>query len=353
VNPPVLKLDFTGAANVADFSVIDDTVRGIILGIINSMFTLPNRFLLKLDANADYFKTYHYPVGMLRLTVEKAHGFSEESKGSARRLFNKLTAAAPDCYAKVEVGGEPAWQTSTKNNTHNPSWNETHDFVVSDFDQWVKVDVYDSDVNSDDQVGLGVTTVRDLLLKGGKDEMTLVLKDKETPGRVNVSAQFFKYVPDAGSLTASDHKGDGRLSGLAHISIASAYGIKGEREKLKPSVVVTWGKDQRFQTAIKADAPGTDINNPSFDQSFRIPITTDLVGSNPDSFRIALLDGEKELGSADIPFKQVAEANDRVLAQKFDVGNGATVRASIRVRGVVPGEAPPPQSEQTLPSRSK
>ena len=105
VNPPVLKLDFTGAANVADFSLIDDTVRKVILGIINSMFTLPNRFLLKLDANADYFKTYHYPLGMVRVTVEKAWGFGEEAKSSTRKLFNKLTRAAPDCYAKVDVGG--------------------------------------------------------------------------------------------------------------------------------------------------------------------------------------------------------------------------------------------------------
>ena len=43
MNPPLLKLDFTGAANVADLSLIDDSVRGVILSIINGMFTLPNR----------------------------------------------------------------------------------------------------------------------------------------------------------------------------------------------------------------------------------------------------------------------------------------------------------------------
>lgn len=345
----MLKLDFTGAANVADFSIIDDTVRSVILGIINSMFTLPNRFLLKLDANADYFKTFHYPVGMIRVTVEKAWGFGEEAQSSTRKFFNKLTRAAPDCYAKVEVGGEEAWTTATKNNTNKPSWNETHDFVVSDFDQCIKVDVQDSDVNGDDEVGLGVTTVREILLAGGRQELPLVLKGEETDGRVAISAQFFKYVADAGSLTASDHKGDGRLSGIATILIASAFGIKGERETLKPSVVVTWGATQRFQTAIKTDAPGTDINNPSFDQAFRVPITTDLVGSSPDAFRIALLDGEKEIGGVDIPFASVADAHDRILQQKFDVGNGATVRASIRLRGIVPGEIP----QATLPDRSR
>ncbi|KIW60771.1 hypothetical protein, variant 4 [Exophiala xenobiotica] len=340
INPPVLKLDFTGAANVADFSIIDDTVRKVILGIINSMFTLPNRFLLKLDASADYFKIYQYPVGMVRVTVEKAWGFGEEAKSSARKLFSKLTRAAPDCYAKVDVGGEESWKTATKNNTSRPAWNETHDFVVSDLDQCIKVAVEDEDVNGDDEVGLAVTTVREILVAGGSQELTLVHKGEETEGRVSISCEFFKYVADAGSLTASDHKGDGRLSGIATILVASASGIKGQREDLKPSVVVTWGKTQRFQTAIKTDAPGTDISNPAFDQAFRLPITTDLVGSSPDNFRIALLDGEKEIGGVDIPFERVADAPDKTLQQKFDIGNGATVRASIRLRGIVPGEMP-------------
>ena len=266
---------------MADFSVLDSTVRGVILGIINSMFTLPNRFLVKLDVNADYFKIYTYPLGMVRVTVEKAWGFGEEAKSSGRRFFDKLTRAAPDCFAKVEVGAEEAWNTTTKNNTNHPTWSETHDFVVSDFNQAIKVDVLDSDVNGDDEVGLAVTTVSEILLAGSSQELPLVLKGQETAGRVLIHCQYFKYVADAGSLTHSDHKGDGRLSGIATILIASAYGIKGQREALKPSVVVTWGKTQRFQTTIHADYPGTDINNPAFDQAFRIPIATDLVGSSP------------------------------------------------------------------------
>jgi Ca2+-dependent lipid-binding protein len=314
------------------------------------MFTLPNRFLLKLDANADYFKTYHYPIGMLRLTVSKAWGFGEEAQSATKKFFNKITRAAPDCYAITSVGAEPSWQTSTKNNTNRPSWNETHDFVVSDFNQCIKIDIKDSDVNGDDDVGLAVTTVRELLLAGGSQELILNHEEKETDGRVAISCEFFKYVPEAGSLTASDHRGDGRLSGIAYILVASASNIPGAREALKPSVVVTWGATQRFQTVIKSDAPGMDINNPSFDQGFRIPITTDLVGSSPDNFRIALMDGEKEIGAADVPFKQVAEANDRVHQQKFDMGNGASVRAMIRVRGVVPGEIP---KAEVLADRSK
>lgn len=257
INPPVLKLDFTGAGNVADFSAIDDSVRGVILNIINSMATLPNRYLVKLDAANDYFKTFLHPLGVLRITMEKAWGFAEESKGGAKKLFAKMTRAAPDCYAKVDVGAEPTFRTKTIDNKHSPVWNETHDFVVSDFDQHVKIEIYDEDVNGDDEVGMAVTSVKEILVKGGQLELPMMSKDgEETNGKMSLSCKFFRFEADGRSFSASEHKGDKLLCGLATVIIASASGIQGKREVLKPSVVVTSG-EQRFQTAIKTDAPGT------------------------------------------------------------------------------------------------
>jgi len=351
INPPVLKLNFTGAANVADLSVIDGAVRKVILSIINGMAVLPNRFLVQLDANNDYFKTHLYPLGIVRLTVEKAWGFAEESKTKTKKLLSKLTRASPDCYAKVEVGAEAAWKTSVKNNTTSPAWGETHDFVVTDFDQCITIDVEDQDVGSDDEVGLAVTTVKEILLAdGGRQELGLVRKGEETDGKVAITARFFQFAADAASFSASDHKGDGRLCGLATILVAGAFGIKGQREELSPSVVVTWGDKHRFQTVVKTDAPGTDISNPSFAQNFRIPITADMVGgSNAQGFRITLMNKGKEMGSADVPFADVLKAPSMILQDKFDVGNGATVRASICLRGVSAAT----MQEMAMPQRQK
>lgn len=345
INPPHLELDFTGAANVADFSAIDGAVRGVILSIINSMATLPNRFLVTLDAKNDYFKTYLAPMGVMRITVEKAWDFAEEAQGKTKKLFAKLTRAAPDCYAKVDLGAEPSWQTSTKNNTVNPSWNETHDFVVSDFHQCIKVEVFDKDVNGDDEVGLGVTTVEEILRNGGRQELALELKGENTGGKVLIAAEYFKLEADGGqSLSSSSHKGEGCVSGIASVLVAGAYGIKGQREQLKPSVKVTWGQEHTFQTAIQTDAPGTDINNPSFNQNFRIPITA-KAGSQ--SFRIALLTGEQEIGAVDVPFADVQNAPDSKLEDRFDVGGGQFVRLSISLKGLVMPNA----QESTLPLR--
>ncbi|EHL00955.1 putative Extended synaptotagmin-2 [Glarea lozoyensis 74030] len=244
VNPPVLKLDFTGAANVADSDMIDGAVRSVIMSIINSMLVLPNRLMIKLDATSDYFKTQIYPLGILRLTVEKASGFAEEKQSASKRFLSKITRASPDTYCNV-------------------------------------IDLMDHDVGSDDQIGLAVTTVKDILLTG-----------------------------------------------------AGVLGIPGRREELNPSVVVTWGEKHRFQTAMKTDAPGTDISNPSFDQSFRIPYSADMVSGGGQSFRIALMNKKDEVGSIDIPLSDVLSAPDMIVQNNFGVGGGAAVRASISLRGL-------------------
>ena len=249
-----------------------------------------------------------------------------------------------------------------------PEWNETKDIIVSDFDQCIKVDVYDHgelcrtrrcnectltsspDANSDDQIGEAVTTVRELLLTGGKQELPLLLKDEETGGKVAISAEYHKFEADGGSLTSSNHKSEGLMSGVATVLVANVKGIKGQREALKPSVVITWGsaKENRFQTAIKSDAPGMDMNNPSFDQNFRLPVTVDAASGKQD-FRIALMDGEKEVGGVNVPFGDVLQAPDMTLQNSFDVGNGAKVKASICLRGLGAASS----QDAQLPDRSR
>jgi Ca2+-dependent lipid-binding protein len=343
-----LKLDFTGAAQVADLSIIDDTVRQIILGIVNGMFTLPNRYFLRMDMTSDYFKTFHEPLGVLRITVEKASGFAKESSSKTKKLFAKLTRAAPDCYAKVGVGAEAAWKTSVKDNTIDPVWNETQDFVVSDYDQCVKIDIFDKDVNGDDEVGMAVTTVREIVHGNKHLELPMYLKDEEIDGRVSITCEYFSLETTNSSFTAEEHRGPNKLCGIANVLIASARNIKGQRDQLKPSVVVTWGAKNRHQTAIIADAPGTDINNPTFDQSFRMLGTSDVMDGS-QNFRITLMNGTTEVGASEVSFEEVHKSPNMTLEKAFDVGNGTTVRASVCVRGVGPATVP---SGASLPVRT-
>ncbi|KAK1966194.1 C2 domain-containing protein [Colletotrichum sublineola] len=336
INPPELKLDFTNAANVADWTLVDKAVRKVIINIISSMAVLPNRYLVKLDSNNDYFRTYLPHVGALRLTVERAIGISGPKKSGAKRLLAKIVKDIPDCYCKVNVGAEDEWRTTTKKNDHDPEWNETHDFLVADHDQNIFIDVQDDDLGGDDDIGVATTTVKDILLNGGSQELDLTHKGEPTDAKIIVHAKFFNFVDDAGVITSTQSESEGQIVGLATVLIASALGLQGQRDELNPSIKVTWGAKE-FHTAAKSYSPGTDIFNPSFDQAFRIPVTADLI-ANPANFKISLMNKTSETGSVEIPFQDVLRAPGLVREDSFDVGSGATVRAMISLRGLQPAQ---------------
>ena len=304
----------------------------MILDVIGSMFVLPNRFLVKLDANNDYFKTYQPHLGVLRVTVDKATGISGPKKSGAKRLLQKLVKDVPDCYCSVHVGTDKdAWRTKTVKNQLEPAWGETHDFLVADHEQVLVIDVDDEDMGGDDDIGVATTSVKQLLLAGGTQELELKHDGATTEAKVTVHAKFYKLVPDAASFKGDDHRGEGKLCGVATVLVGSVLGLQGDRDKLNPSVKVTWA-DQTLATAAKSYSPGVDIFNPSYDQAFNLPITADRAAQDA-AFRVALLNGKDEAGAIDIPFADVLNAPGMSLEQKFDVGSGATIRASITLRG--------------------
>ncbi|KAF2705534.1 hypothetical protein K504DRAFT_414441 [Pleomassaria siparia CBS 279.74] len=333
INPPNLKIDFTNAANIADCFLIEKVVRKTILGIISGMAVLPNRFLVKLDSAADYFKTYQHHHGVLRLTVSSATGITAPKKSNgASRLFAKIIKDVPDCYVKVKIGAEEEWRTQVQKNNHDPAWNETHDFLITDFEQAIALDIQDDDLAGDDDIGLAYTTVKQLLLEGGSQELPLLHKGEHTQAKLSIRAQFYNFVAEPSLLSASDDGGAGQICGLVTILVASALGLQGARDELNPSVKVSWG-GKEFATAAKTYTPGTDIFNPSFDQAFRVPLTADMV-ANPSSFKISLLNKKQEAGSVEVAFQDVVGAPGMVKEDAFDVGGGATVRASISVHGI-------------------
>lgn len=312
-------------------------MRNTILGIISGMAVLPNRFLVKLDANCDYFKAYQHHHGVLRLTVEKASGITAPKKSGASRLLAKIVKDVPDCYVKVNIGAEEEWRTAVQKNDHNPTWNETHDFLVTDFEQAIAVDIQDDDLGGDDDIGLGHTTIKEVLLNGGTHELSLTHKGEATEAKLTVHAKFYNFVSEAYFLSANntDGQGTGQICGLITVLIASALGLQGQREELNPSVQLTWG-DKKFQTVAKTYTPGMDIFNPSFDQAFRIPLTSEMV-ANPaalGSFKLSLLNKTVETGAAEVAFQDVLDAPGMVKDGTFDVGSGASVRASIYVHGI-------------------
>ena len=62
------------------------------------------------------------------------------------------------------------------------------------------------------------------------------------------------------------------------------------------------------------------------------------------------MNADKSVGSVDVPFADVQKAPNMTLANKFGMGGGATVKASISLRGVKAANMD--QARSSLPDRS-
>lgn len=302
------------------------------------MAVLPNRYLVKLDSTCDFFKAYLPHIGILRLTVERgAHlDVPKKSGGASGKISGLLSKVGlrdvPDCFAKVAVGAESTFRTKTIEDSRDPEWNETHDFLVADMDQNIVIDVDDADPGSDDDIGVATISIKKLLLGGGSQELPLVHKARPVQdASVTIRAQFFDLVSNPGALSA---QGEGQVVGLATVLIASALNLQGQRDELKPNVKVIFGADPKntFTTGTKTYSPGTDIFNPNFDQAFNIPITQELL-ANPPGFEIVMMNGKEEkVGAVELPFEEVLNSEGSVKQGEFDIGGGVRIKAQISIR---------------------
>ncbi|KAH9906296.1 hypothetical protein F4778DRAFT_769430 [Xylariomycetidae sp. FL2044] len=345
INPPTIKLDFTDAISIADLDVIERSILKIVLDIVGGMAVLPNRYLVNMSADNDYFRTYVPHVGVVRITVEGASDIAGPKKSGVKKLLDKIARDVPDCYCKVAVGAEKAWRTKTVSNTHNPKWDETHDFLVMDHDQCILVDVQDHDVDDDDDIGIALTTVRQLLLDGGRQELDLTHRGQPTGAKLRLRAEFHNLAAQPELLTSSgsgsaggaEKEKEGLIRGTCHVLIAGASGLAGDKEQLNPSVKVEWS-GQTFTTPAKTYSPGTDIFNPAFNTPFVVPVTA-AMAAEAGTFRLTLLNGKTATGTVEVPFRDVLDAPDMALEKKFDVGSGGSaVRAAFILRGMQPAQ---------------
>jgi hypothetical protein len=67
INPPYLKFKYTDVAAVANIGFIDRSISNVVQSIMAGMAVLPNRFLVKLDAKNDWFSTFQFPLGVLKV----------------------------------------------------------------------------------------------------------------------------------------------------------------------------------------------------------------------------------------------------------------------------------------------
>lgn len=335
INPPEIEMDFTGAAQIADLSIIDDTIRQIIGNIINGILVLPNRLLVKIDPTCTIYDAYMPPLGFARIKVESGMGF----KTTGRLLVRDV----PDVYCVVKFGANKPWRTSTKNNDETPEWNEAHDFLLADQEQEIDIQVYDNDLVRDTFLGRATTTISEILLAGKRKTLELETSKTMIKGRkpesagisVTVSVEIFELTTDGSGLQV-DPSGEAETetlnTGLLTILVPGARGLTGAREDLATSAKICYG-DNVFMTGVVADVPGVDVNNPAFEVSYRIPMTADTVAKAED-IKFTFMNKQKPIGEYIVKFEDVMAAPEMCLDGEHPIEGGGHLVTRVQLNGM-------------------
>lgn len=236
INPPSLKLNFTGLAQMADIAVIHNSIQKVIQESMASMIVLPNRMLYKMDLSNNFLDTYHPPLGIAHITLVEGRGFVDEI-----RSFR--APDVPDVYCLTTVGCSDEWKTSTIKNCLSPEWNESADFLFTDHQQLIKIAAWDEDAGAldpDDFLGDAKVSVGELLLRGRSMETELQMDGKGTGAYITLGCELSEWTTNLTSFQRSPEEHN-TLCGLLTIIVTKAFCIPVERVKAASFVKVRYG----------------------------------------------------------------------------------------------------------------
>jgi Ca2+-dependent lipid-binding protein len=313
LHPPKLELDFTGLADVADWSMLDDTIRNIIQDTLNSMLVLPNRMITKLDPACSFLDIYQPPLGVVRVTLQEGRGFDGRAAGGGGFWKDQH-----DVYVKIQLGGSETWRSSTVNNESSPVWNESHDYVLWNHDQILEIHAYDEDTaDKDDYLGSASVTVRQILLSTNRTLSVDLHGSKQHQGasvtlhcdlcqlqakQVEVEKEVQKHEKSS----PTNHS----IHGLLTILVTKASNINLPKEEARCFVRVKYGKEHEFTTATVVDAAGVDCLNPTFDCAFHVELDE---SSKQESVQFQLIQVDQERKKNEIVLGEFHISHDELL----------------------------------------
>ena len=364
VNPPQLELDFTGLANIADFSIIDKTIRQIMQDVLAGMMVLPIRKVYKMNAATNLWDLHKPVMGVARVTLLKGRGFQIEKRGL-------LKDDVPDVYCKMKLGAgngragddDDEWQTSTIKNSCNPDWTidgskkQSKDFLLADLDQILQIEAFDEDQgvgDSDDFLGRCKVVVGQILLAGSTMEVELAHEEKDgnyfksTGCFVTISVDILPFTTDdlsslqkAGrpKLTKQVITPENQLAGNLTVLITKAFDIPLPKKDAATFVKVMYGSETEIGvTGVVTDAPGYDAINPLYESSFHLPLKP--LGTEGHTqlqpVKMQLINGEDTvLGEIVIKPDDLLKASKGKIQETRKIGKGgASLEFYISLAGV-------------------
>lgn len=330
INPPLLRLDFTGLADIAEFSLIEPTVYKMIDKVLADLAVVPNRIYVKLDPATVWYDAFQMDLGVLRLKIEKGYGFKVQ-----RQLFKDI----PDIYVMARLGARERHSTKVIDNRVNPEWNDVSDWLLTDHDQEIVLEAWDSDFTSrDDPLGSAHISVGKLLLKGSKASLPLVTDNIDTGSKIDISAQVFDLTPDLASLSDETYAGENHICGVLNILVAGLRNLPVALSEASSYITVE-ALGKKFQTMVVThlpDALGLNALNPAYDMGFRVDLRQSMLAENETpGVKLTLINKRERLGSVSVPFEDIKDAENGIMTFEHVLGNGAVMLFRIVIRGLV------------------
>ena len=315
---------------------------------------LPQRIFVKVDPKCDFIKAYRRPLGVLRVKLVKGSDFPDIISGGLIKMKD-----VPDMYCTFEFGNKE-WTSSVQKDRRNPEWNETVDFVLSDYGQILDVRALDKDlIRTDNDMGCLQCTAVELLKDGGKREYTLAAplsedkKAKTKPssfGRLTLECQMLTFCDDIASIAPNGSTGKpNTIKGMLIVFVSKITNLPVPKEEAASFVKITVG-DKEFKTSTVAydteaaalaeeaaeeealKAMEDSVLNPEFNAAFQIRINGD---SEPhaEGITFELMNGTKSLGTSSISQELFMVMKNEVHQSRANIG-GALMHCGVQALGL-------------------
>jgi len=172
---PKIDMDFTGLANIVDLVPGFDTlVHGVINNVMLQMLVLPNVISVpigKEEQGVDRAPLNNpSPIGVLKVTALKARKLVAHD-------WHLMSKSTSDPFVRCEISASE-WKSSTVAGTCDPIWldDDWHNFMVFDFGQRLKVEVFDAGTLGSVLIGHArPLVVKEIIGSGSKNKVSVQL----------------------------------------------------------------------------------------------------------------------------------------------------------------------------------
>uniref|UniRef100_UPI00398F6527 extended synaptotagmin-2-A-like isoform X2 n=1 Tax=Pristiophorus japonicus TaxID=55135 RepID=UPI00398F6527 len=350
---PLLEINWTGLTNLLDVPGLNGMSDTIILDIISNYLVLPNRITVPL-VDEVHLAQLRFPVpkGLLRIH------FIEAQDLEWKDMYMKgLVKGKSDPYGILRIGNQ-MFQSKTVKESLSPKWNEVYEALVYENPgQELEIELFDEDPDKDDFLGSLMIDLVEVQKEQLVDQWFDL--DEVSKGKLHLKLEWLSLLPMADQLpqamaSTKAIKGtanDGLSSALLIIYLDSAKNLPRNPFEFNPEGMkkANISKSMKFGKKMNSEPNPfvqLSVGHNTYESKIRYR-TTDPVWEEAFTFRIhnpqtVDLDIEAKddhhqcsLGSFNLPLKQLLEAEDLTMNQRFQLNNSgpsSTIKMKIMLR---------------------